>query len=77
MTRSIISFGAQWCGPCQRLKPILKAVGIPSYDIDLHPELAQQHRVTSVPTTVVLEDGEEVARLTGLVTESKLRSWLL
>ncbi len=74
----IYKFGASWCGPCQRVAPLvakLEREGLPvkSVDIDQQKELANQFRVDRVPTFVLVVDGKEVDRVVGLMTEAELR----
>jgi thioredoxin 1 len=57
----LIYFTASWCGPCRTFGPLLAATGhqIERVDIDLDPDgAAQTHGVLSVPTVIVLRDGE-------------------
>ena len=68
------------CPPCRVLEPRLEriaqryAVRVPVYrvDIDRHLAAAKRFRVTSLPTVLVLNDGEEVERLDGLITDGQL-----
>lgn len=74
----VYKFGATWCGPCQRVAPLvakLEREGLPvkSVDIDEQKELANQFRVDRVPTFVLVVDGKEVDRVVGLMTEGELR----
>lgn len=68
-----IDFYADWCGPCQMAAPIVeelvddyadKAV-ITKVNVDEHPELSQQYQVVSIPTVVIIKNGEAVERMTG------------
>lgn len=71
---TIKKFGAEWCGPCRALAPVLeglkkdfegKATFI-EYDVDNSPEEAQRYSVTSIPLVVVEKDGVVVERFQGL-----------
>lgn len=79
----IVDFYATWCPPCRRMAPVFEAyaeahaaeVTFVKVNIDEHPELAYQFGVRSVPTFVgITADGQEYKRLTGVLTESQLRS---
>ena len=74
MSVTVKKFGAEWCGPCRALKPVLetlkaefegKATFI-EYDVDNSPEEAQQYNVTSIPLIVVEKDGVVLERFQGL-----------
>ena len=71
---TVKKFGAEWCGPCRALKPVLeqlkteyagKAIFI-EYDVDNSPAEAQQYSVTSIPLVVVEKNGVIVERFQGL-----------
>mgnify|MGYP002564356030 CR=1 FL=1 len=69
----LVDFWATWCGPCRMLAPVVEEVSaahaddvvVGKVDVDKCPELAQQFGVMSIPTMVVLQDGEEAARMVG------------
>jgi len=75
---TVKKFGAEWCGPCRALKPVLEQLKeqyagkatIIEYDVDTAPEEAQQYNITSIPVVIVERDGEIIERFTGL--QSKL-----
>jgi thioredoxin 1 len=74
----IIYFGAAWCGPCHAFGPLLREVApqVEYVDLDTDTEdAAQQYRVLSVPTVIVLRDGEVVDRF-GVLSASALRERL-
>lgn len=77
----LIDFGAEWCGPCKTMLPILQRLGqelegklaLYTVDIDHSPSLASRHGVMSVPTMLVFKEGKAVDRIVGTVTEGNLR----
>lgn len=77
----LVDFGAEWCGPCKMIKPVLEEVytkgfNVAYVDIDASPKLAKKYKVTSVPTMVVFVDGEEKSRFVGLIPKSKIEKAL-
>ena len=69
---ALVDFYADWCGPCRMMAPILEAVSAERADIkvakvnvDESSELAAKFGVMSIPTLVVLDDGEEIKRIVG------------
>ena len=75
----LVDFYADWCGPCKMRSPIVDAVAeerndikIVKVNIDADSELAVKYRVMTIPTLVVLENGEEVTRSSGLISMDEL-----
>ncbi len=71
---TIKKFGADWCGPCRALKPVLESIvkefegkiTYTEYNVDNSPEETQQYKITSIPVVVVEKDGVVVERFQGL-----------
>lgn len=77
----LLDFWATWCGPCQRQGPIIDqmaadGLNVGKVNVDEEPELAQRFRVMSIPTLVVVKNGQEVQRAVGLHARDQLEEML-
>lgn len=69
----LVDFFAPWCGPCKMLTPEIDALAeayegkalVVKVNVDDLPELAGKYNVMSVPTLLVLKNGQEVNRIVG------------
>jgi len=75
----LIDFYADWCGPCQMMKPVVEGfaashpeIKVRSVNIDEEDELAEQYEVSTIPCFVVLKDGKEIRREVGVLSPKKL-----
>ena len=69
----LLDFWAEWCGPCRMLSPVIDQIAAERTDIkvgkvnvDEQPDLARQFGVMSIPTLVVMKNGEAVAQSVGV-----------
>ena len=70
---TVKKFSAVWCGPCRALTPVMNEikgnfsnVKFEEYDIDEYSDITEEYGVRSVPTVIIVKDGIEVNRFTGL-----------
>ena len=76
----LVDFFATWCGPCQMLAPILKQVKeslgeritIIKIDVDKNQAIAAQYQVRGVPTMLLFQNGKQLWRQSGVVSEEEL-----
>ncbi len=80
----LVDFWAPWCGPCRMLTPIINElaeaydgrVKVGKLNVDENPETAQQYGVRSIPTLLILREGEVVDQIVGAVPKEQLASKL-
>ena len=76
----LVDFYADWCGPCQQMKPILvdvkKNIGdqarIVKIDVDKYQDISAEYQVRSIPTLILFKNGEPVWRQAGVVQAADL-----
>ncbi len=75
----LVDFYADWCGPCKMLSPIIESVAkenetikVVKVNVDNAQDLAIEYQVMSIPTVVVIKDGQEVNRSVGVVSKSEI-----
>jgi thioredoxin 1 len=79
----LVDFYADWCGPCQRLAPLLEelAAEIPGarivkVDVDQSRSLAAEYGVDSIPSLKLFKNGTVTDQLVGLASKNQLRALL-
>ncbi|MCG5529426.1 thioredoxin [Halorhodospira halochloris] len=80
----LLYFWAQWCEPCKSLGPTLEKLAdefrggfrVAKVDCDQEQQLAMQVGVQSLPTALLIKDGQPVDQFMGAVPEDELRKWL-
>jgi len=79
----LVDFWAPWCGPCRMVIPIVEEIAreredikVVKINVDEEQELARQYRVMSIPTLMVVRDGEVVQKASGARPKAQILNML-
>ncbi|MEM9808298.1 MAG: thioredoxin family protein [Cyanobacteria bacterium P01_D01_bin.56] len=83
-TPTLVSFYASWCGYCKQFAPILNQVKTEMGDrikvikisTEKYPQLAKEHDIKSLPTTLLFIEGELASRIKGVMEAPKLKEYI-
>ena len=79
--KELIHFTAEWCNPCKRMAPIIEQflldnteIHYEKIDVDTDFDKAEVYNVQTIPTMISKIDGKIHDRVSGAVSEFKLKS---
>ena len=79
----LLDFWAEWCGPCRVIAPAIEAIAesrsdikVGKVNVDVEQQLAVTFAIDSIPTLVLVKDGEIVGKLIGLNSKTIIESFI-
>ncbi len=79
----LVDFYADWCGPCRMLSPVVDEIAeerddiiVGKVNVDEQEELAAEFGIFSIPTLVVIKNGEVAGQSTGVKPKEQILSML-
>ncbi len=80
----VMDFYADWCGPCRALSPLIdkitkeygEDISVIKIDCDECEKLTTEMSIKTIPTIVIMKNGEEIARNTGYLSEKDLKLFI-
>jgi len=75
----LLDFWASWCGPCKMIAPIVEEIAqevteqkVGKVNVDEEPELAQKFAIMSIPTLIVIENGQIKQKKVGFCSKQDI-----
>ena len=72
----LLDFWATWCGPCRMVSPIVDDIKVGKINVDEQGELSMQFRIVSIPTLIVMKNGEVANKAVGAMPKEEILNLL-
>ena len=80
----LIDFWAAWCGPCKAIAPVIEEIAqeyngkikVGKLDVDQNQKTAMEYGVRSIPTMLIMKDGEVINQIVGAVPKENITNAL-
>ena len=76
----LLDFYAEWCGPCKMMSPVIDQIAeevgntviVGKIDVDDDQQLAEKYGIMSIPTIVIIKNGEVVKKFVGVTNKEEI-----
>ena len=80
----LVDFFATWCGPCKMMAPVIEELAgmyegrakVGKLNVDLNEEIAMKYGVMSIPTLLVIKNGQVVGKMVGVQSKEAVMAAL-
>ena len=83
-TPVVVDFWATWCGPCRMVGPVIESLAeeyegktaVCKLNVDENPDLATEYKIMSIPTVMIMKNGEIVDKAVGVRTREEYQNMI-